>query len=213
MMPIMGSRRSTRPPPGREALADVLFSATQQRVFGLVFGQPDRAFTLSEIIGLARSGSGAVQREMRRLAGSGLVLVANNSGRKWYRANRDAPIFAELASIIEKTVGVPEQLRASLTKLLPHISLAIFYGSMAKGDDTALSDVDVLIVSDDLTLEEVFAALAVAEKRLGRRVSPTLYTRAEFRRRRREKHPFLTKVLAGKHIVLFGDADAAEAAR
>jgi len=71
-----------------------------------------------------------------------------------------------------------------------------------------MSDIDVLVVSDDLTLEELFTALQDAERDLGRRVSPTLYTTDEFRRRRRSGHPFLTRVLDGPHVVLAGDLDA-----
>lgn len=81
----------------------------------------------------------------------------------------------------------------------------MLYGSVAKEVDGALSDIDVLIVSDDFELEEILEALAPAERRLGRKISPTLYTSAEFLRRRNAKHPFLSKVLAGKHVVLLGN--------
>ena len=203
-----GKGARVRPPTG---LADVLFTATQQRVLGLFFGQPERSFTQRELIQLAASGSGAVQRELARLVKSGLVVSATIGAQSQYRANPSAPIFEELRSIIEKTVGVAGQVRGALASLSDHISLALLYGSLARGGDTARSDIDVLVVSDDLTLEEVFAALGSAEERLGRHVAPTLYTTTEFRRRRREKHPFLTKVLSGKHLVLFGSEDAVEA--
>jgi predicted nucleotidyltransferase len=194
-------------------IPDALFSRTQQRVFSLVFGQPERVFSLSELIALAGSGSGAVQREVQKLFDSKLIVVSTTGRQKRYQANHAAPIFQELCSIVEKTTGVPGRLRAALAPLAAQVRLALLYGSVAKQTDTAMSDIDVLVVSDDLTLEELFIALQDAEGDLGRRVSPTLYTGDEFRRRRRSGHPFLTRVLDGPHVVLAGELDAVAPSR
>ena len=91
-------------------MADALFSTTQQRVFGLLFGQPERSFYATEIIGLAESGSGAVQRELARLEQSGLVTVRRLGSQKHYQANPDSPLFAELCGIARKTVGLAEPM-------------------------------------------------------------------------------------------------------
>ncbi|HEX7841601.1 MAG TPA: nucleotidyltransferase domain-containing protein [Kofleriaceae bacterium] len=200
-------RRPTR------SIADALFSRTQQRVFSLMFGQPGRAFATSELIALAGSGSGAVQRELQRLLDSKLVVSTMTGRQKRFQANAAAPIFEELRAIVEKTAGVPGRLHAALAPLGERVQLAILYGSVAKHTDTATSDIDVLVVSDEATLEEIFEALQGAEHDLGRRVSPTLYTSEEFHRRRRSGHPFLTRVLEGPHVVLMGSKDAAAAAR
>lgn len=162
-----------------------------------------------ELIALAGSGRGAVQREVERLVSSGLVTCTGGGREKWYQANPDSAIYEELRRIIEKTAGVVGVLREALTPIADKLRFAVLYGSVAKGTDRASSDIDVLIVSDQLTLEEAFGALAKAEARLGRAVSPTLYTRSEFRRARRDKAPFLTKVLGGPHAVLVGSEDAA----
>src|SRR5260221_8021288 len=98
----------------RMGMSDALFSQTQQRVLGLVFGQPDRQYGTVELIKLAESGSGAVQRELARLLESGLVTMTATGPLKRYQANRAAPIFEELRSIIEKTSGVPAVLRDAL---------------------------------------------------------------------------------------------------
>lgn len=211
----MGSRhtRAKRTVSTTRSVADALFSRTQQRVFSLVFGQPERAFATSELIALAGSGSGAVQRELQRLVDSKLVASTVTGRQRRYRANAAAPIFEELRSIVEKTAGVPDQLRTALAPLGSRIQLALLYGSVAKQTDTAASDIDVLLVSDNLALDEVFAALQDAEQRLGRRINPTLYTTEEFRRRRRDGQPFLTRVLAGKHVVLLGSEHAIAATR
>lgn len=67
----------------------------------------------------------------------------------------------------------------------------------------------MLVVSDTLALEDLYAALQPAEEALGRPINPTLYSTTEFRERRRSKHPFLSKVMSGEHVVLLGDEDAA----
>lgn len=193
--------------PARTGIADALFSATQQRVLTLLFGQPGRSFFTNELIGLVGAGSGAVQREVRRLVESGLVTVTRLGSQKHYQANPAAPIFEELRGIVTKTLGMAEVLRAALAQLGESVRLALLYGSVAKGSDTAHSDVDLLVVSDTLTLEQIYEALTPIERQLGRRVSPTLYTVAEFRRRRASSNPFLTKVLAGETIRLTDDRD------
>ncbi len=191
----------------RTGIADALFSATQQRVLALLFGQPGRSFFTNELIGLVGSGSGAVQREVKRLVESGLVTVTRLGSQKHYQANAAAPIYEELRGIVTKTLGPAEVLRTALAPLGDTVRLALVYGSVAKGSDTAQSDIDLLLVSDTLTLEQVYEVLAPVEAQLGRRVSPTLYSVAEFRRRRTSGNPFLTKVLAGETIPLTEDRD------
>ena len=193
--------------PGVSTLADALFTSTQQRVLALLFGQPDREFFVTEIIGLAGSGRGAVQRELARLAGSGLAVVSRVGNRKLYRANRESPLFDEICSIVRKTVGLERSICAALEPLADRLILALLFGSVVRRADTAASDIDLLLVSDDLTLEAVYTALAPVEDLLGRRVNPTLYTSAEFRQRRAAKTGFLTRVLQEPHIVLVGSLD------
>jgi len=191
------------------SLADALFTSTQQKVLRLLFGQPDRSFFVTQIMALANAGRGAVQRELHRLDASGLATVQMIGTQKHYQANRNSPLFAELCSIVRKTVGLEVPLRTAVDSLPGTVILAMIYGSVAKRTDTAASDIDLLIVSDDLTLEDVYAALAPAEELLDRRVSPTLYTIREYNQRRDRKNPFLMRVLGGPKIVLTGSIDAA----
>ena len=188
-------------------LAGALFTSTQQRVLALLFGQPDREFYVTELIALAGSGRGAVQRELARLSESGLASVSRVGNRKHYRANPESPLFDEICSIVRKTVGVEESVRGALEPLMDRLVLALLFGSVARGTDTATSDIDLLLVSDDLTLEAVYAVMAPMEESLGRRVNPTVYTRAEFGKRRRASAGFLTRILQGPHNVLVGSPD------
>lgn len=202
-----GSQRARTMLHSSVGLAGALFSTTQQRLFGLLFGQPDRRFFANELINLTGSGSGAVQRELRRLTDSGLVTATKEGGRRYFQANSSAPLFQELRSIVVKTVGAAEPLKFALAPLTSQIEFAAVYGSVAKGRETASSDLDLLVVSESLTLEQLYAALGPAEHQLSRKVSVTLYRSAEYRRRLLENNPFLTKVLAGKQITLIGSSD------
>lgn len=187
------------------SMADALFSGTRQKVLGFLFGQPESTYTLGELIERAQAGSGAVQREVARLVDSGLVRVEGKGRSRLYRANPDAPIFEELCGVAHKLFGPEATLRAALEPLRARLQVALLYGSVAKGEDHADSDVDVLIVSDELHLEEVYAALTEAERSLGRRVNPTLYTSEEFRQRRNSDSPFLADVLEGEYRILLGE--------
>lgn len=187
------------------SLADALFTSTQQRLLALLFGQPDRSFFATQLIELAQAGRGAVQRELRSLAESGLVTVSPVGNQKHYQANPNSPVFEDLRNIVLKTIGLHDPIRRALEPLKDRIELATLFGSVAKGVDTAWSDIDLLIVSDDLTLEEVYAALGPAESQLCRRINPALFTPAELESRRKSDSSFLTRVLDSKNIVIVGD--------
>lgn len=185
-------------------LADALFTATQQRVLGCLFGEPGRSYSISELIQTTGAGSGAVQREVARLAGSGLLTMEQLGNQKRYRANPDAPIHDELAAIVRKTFGLAGPLREALAPLADRLHMAFIYGSVAKGSDTARSDIDLMLVTDDLTYPEVMAALHPLMERLGREINPTLYTPADLRKRIATGNSFVTRVLAQPRIWLIG---------
>jgi len=210
--PTLSSRPARRKAAAERAdsatsLADALFTTTQQRVLALLFGQPSRSFFASELIELTGSGSGAVQRELKRLTSSGLLTVKRIGKQKHYQANPDCPVFEELCALVRKTVAMVEPIRQALAPLAKKIERALIYGSVVKGTDTASSDIDLLVVADDLTLEALYSALAPVEASLDRKISPTLYTRKEYDDRLAAGNPFLTRVLAGEHLVLMGSAD------
>ena len=189
------------------ALAEALFGATQRRVLGLLFGQPNRSFFATEIMSLVGAGRGAVQREWVRLKTSGLVTVKKMGNQKHYQASRESPIYEELCSIIRKTIGLQEQLRLAIEKIQDRLQVAILYGSTVKGTDTAKSDIDVIIVSDSLTLDEAINLFSPVESILDRRISCTIYTPREFDDRRQKANPFVTRVMEGPHVVLAGKLD------
>lgn len=191
----------------RTGLADALFSATRQKVLRLFFTRQERDFSIKELIEQAEAGSGAVQRELARLVDSGLVQVSLQGRQKRYKANPDSPIYPELSSLVSKLLGPEQQVENALQPISDRIDLALIYGSVAKGADHAGSDIDLMLVSDTLTLEEVFEALGPAEISLSRTINPTLYKREEFKKRRANQNSFLRKVLEGQYILLKGSVD------
>jgi predicted nucleotidyltransferase len=191
----------------RSGLADALFSGTRQRVLGLLFGQPERSFYATEVIGLVGSGTGAVQRELAALAQSGLVTVKAVGNQKHYQANSDSPVFAELRAIVQKTIGLAQPLCDALAPLRQQIIAAFVYGSVAKNTDTARSDIDLMLVSDDISYADVFVALENTGHTLGRPVNPTILTRKEFTKRLAAQESFLTRVLDQPKIWIVGGAN------
>jgi predicted nucleotidyltransferase len=205
-MPTLGvTRKAARS--SRKSLADALFTKTQQRVLGALFSQPDRSLYASELIRTTGTGSGAAQRELARLETSGLVVSRRVGHQKHYQANVNSPLFGELLGIVLKTVGLAEPLRSALKPLSSSIRAAFVYGSVAKSTDSASSDIDLMIISDDLTYGEAFGALEKATRTLGRPVNPTVYTTAEFSKRSRQENAFMVRVLQQPKIWVIGGQD------
>ena len=198
-MPVLGIKM-----PVMGTYADALFTKTQQRVLAVLFGQSQRSFYANELIGLAQSGSGAVQRELARLQASGLVTVHRVGNQKHYQANREAPIFEELRGIVQKTFGVADVLRTALLPLWPQIELVFVYGSLAKGTERAGSDVDLMVVGWLPSNAELLEVLSPVQAQLGRVVNPTLYMPDEFAQRVRDGKSFIMRVLEQPKIFVKG---------
>ena len=187
------------------SIATALFSDSQSRVLRWLFGQPERGFHLSELRRLTGLGSASLQRELNRLADAGLVNADRVGNLRRFHANDQSPVYAELLALTRKTLGVEPMLREALEPLTPDLKTAWIYGSVAKQSDTAKSDIDVMLVGEKLTLAKVLKVLVPLEPQLGRKINPTLYTPAEFKRRRAERDSFVNRVLAQPVLPLIGD--------
>tara|TARA_R110002110_G_scaffold63319_1_gene176262 strand:- start:22018 stop:22653 length:636 start_codon:yes stop_codon:yes gene_type:complete len=203
-MPDMGTKLDKLKHMQPLTMADALFSRTQQNVLGLLFGQHWQSFYTNEVIKRSGGGSGAVQRELSRLVRSGLVTVERIGSQKHYQANPESPLFNELCSILTKTVALVEPLKAALEPFLSKIELAFVFGSVAKGEDTASSDIDLMIISDSLTYADVFPGLEQASVGMGRAIQPTLYPRDELCKRINTENAFVQRVLAQPKIWIIG---------
>jgi predicted nucleotidyltransferase len=206
IMPILGVTAGSHRL-RRRSLADALFTKTQQRVIGVLFGQPGRSFYASQLIREAGTGSGAAQRELARLEGSGLIVARRIGHQKHYQANAASPLFSELRNIVLKTVGVAEPLRDALKPLSSAIRAAFVYGSVAQATDQSASDIDLMIISDGVTYGDVFGALEQVTRTVGRQINPTVYTATEFSKRAGTEDAFVTRVLEQPKLWVIGSDD------
>ena len=193
--------------PSHAGLVAALFTPVQARVLGLLFGQPERRYQSAELIRLAQGGTGAVHRQLARLADAGLVTVTRSGNQKHYQARRDSPVFHELHGLVVKTVGLVEPVRQALWDLRREIRAAFIYGSVAKGTDRATSDIDLMVISDALDYTALYAALAQAEAALGRRINPTVVTRRDWKRKRASADSFVKRISAARRVFVFGSDD------
>ena len=191
------------------SVADALFSGLQQRLLAVLFGQPDRSFYGNELLRLTGTGRGALQRELEKLVSADLVTVTPIGNQKHYQANAAAPIFAELRGIVMKTLGLADVLRTALNAVADRIELAFVFGSVAKGTDTATSDIDLMVVTETLSYADLFEGLAAAEQVLGRKVNPTLYTSDALAEKIRTENNFVLRVLSQPKIFLIKGAEDA----
>ncbi|MGQ9425231.1 nucleotidyltransferase domain-containing protein [Gilvimarinus sp. F26214L] len=187
------------------AIGDALFTRTQQQVLGLLFSRPEQTFYLNEIVRLAGMGKGTVKRELERLRQAGLLTSERRGNQTHYQANAECPIFSELRGIVLKTFGVVDVLKQALDPILDSFDIAFVYGSVAKGQEHAGSDVDLMIVGDDVSYSDLINALLPAEERLGRTINPTVYTPAEFSKRIAEQQHFVTRVMGQGKLWIKGE--------
>jgi len=185
-------------------VSDALFGKTRQAVLALLFGNPGRTYYIREIVHAAGGGASQVQRELDRLTRSGLLTRERRGNQVHFQANPGAAVFAELSGLVTKSFGIADVLRRALQPSSARMPAAFIYGSVARNEHHAASDVDVLIVGDVL-LSDLDDTLREAEKRLGRTVSITLLDPEEYRTRHRANDHFLRAIMAGPKIFLVGD--------
>lgn len=186
------------------SLASALFSNVQQRLLALIFGNPDSSFYTSEIVRRLHSGTGAVERELKRLQHSGLISIEKIGNQKHYRANKQSPIFDELRRIVQKTVGIKEPLKLALAPFAEKIKVAFVFGSVAKQLDTAQSDIDLMVIGDQIAYSDLYSHLQHVEEALQRPIQPTIFDVAEWNRKRLEHNSFVDKVVRQPKIFIFG---------
>ena len=187
-------------------LADLLFGRTRGAVLALLYGRADQSFYTREIAREVDASVGAVQRELENLSKVGLILRKSVGSQVYYQANRETPIFREMRALINKTIGIFGVLRSALRPLSKQIIAAFVYGSVAREQETAQSDVDLMVVGK-ATLDQVLSRVSTTEKAIGRSINPTVYSVAEFKSKLATENHFLTSVLKGQKVFLLGDED------
>lgn len=193
-------------------LSDILFSGYRRQVLGLLLLHPEMQCHVREIARLTGTAAGTLHKELARLAQAGVLRRMEQGKQVYYAANRDCPIFEELASILRKTSGLADVLAQALAPITEQIEFALIYGSLAKGSEQAGSDVDVLVVGEP-GFAEVVRLLHPVQLTLGREINPKVYGRDEWDRKLRANDPFVREVLNNPKIFLIGnERDIAESA-
>lgn len=187
-------------------LGNALFTKTQQKVLGLLYAQPDKSFYTKEILRITGMGVATIKNELDRFLASGILRMTKIGNQHHYQANPDCPIYEELRAIVHKTFGIADVIREALQTVDNQIELAFVYGSIAKGKDTASSDIDLLVIAD-LAYSDLMKLLSDAEQSLGRPINPSIYTMRQIKNKLKQKNSFLIRVLKQPKIWVKGSDD------
>jgi len=187
-----------------DRLSATLFGKTRRAVLALLYSHVEEPFYLRQIARTAGGGLGAVQRELKKLSEAGIIRRTVRGRQVYYQANPECPVYSELKSLVVKTVGVGDVLRAALVPLSDRINVAFLFGSLARGGERSSSDADVMIVGD-VTFAEVVSVLGRAQETVRREINPLVYPPEEFQSKLTADHHFLKKVLEESKFFLIGD--------
>jgi predicted nucleotidyltransferase len=190
------------------SLGALLLGRTRLAILALLLDDPGRRLYLRQIVRLTGAAQGGVQRELAFLVRAGILSKTREANLAYFQANRTAPIYEELRGLVRKTAGTPELLRTALLPHAPSIARAFVYGSVARGEEGAASDIDLMVIGD-VSFFDVVAAVSPLQQALGREINPTVFDSAEYGRRLRAKDPFLTRVEKQPRLDLIGGNDDA----
>jgi predicted nucleotidyltransferase len=183
---------------------DTLFPKTRRDLLAATFGQPERWWYLSELAGHLNTTPSSLQRELQSLVSSGILRQRRDGKRTYFQAEKELPIFAELRTIFLKTLGVADALKKTLAKFGDRIRCAFIYGSVARHEEHALSDVDLIVIGS-VGLSDLSPALRILEKRFRREFNVRCYSPEEFRKKVEERNHFVLNILKKEKVFLQGD--------
>jgi predicted nucleotidyltransferase len=185
-------------------LAETLFSDYRRRILALLLLRSEEHFHVREISRLTGVPAGSLHRELKLLTSAGLLSRQAMGNQVRYQAERDCPIFQELAGIFRKTSGLADIIRSALQPLSPDITAAFIFGSVAKGEERAISDVDVCVVGT-ASFTDVVMALADMHQKLGREINPVVISREQFIAKLAAGEQFTTRIMNEPKLFLIGD--------
>lgn len=182
-----------------------LFSNAQQKLLGLLFVRVNDGFHLNEIMRLTGLGSASTQRELRRLHDAGLIVSERIGNVRRFRPNKDSLVYPELSGLVQKTFGMVGVLHSALGRISKKMLIAFVYGTAASNQDGGIGDIDLMLICDETNYGDLLSLLVRAEKVLKRKINPNLYTVSDYKRRLRERQPFMMQVLQGPKIYIVGN--------
>ena len=187
-------------------LVDLLFGSYRQRVLSLLLLHPDEGYHVRELARVTGTTAGTLHKELARLAQAGLLLREEQGNQVRYRANRGCPVFAELASLFRKTTGLASTLAEALRPIDAQLTLALVFGSVARGDETATSDVDLLLVGS-IGFAEAVKALHPVQTIVGREINPVVLSETELARKLRQGDAFVSAIMNQPKLFIKGAED------
>ncbi len=185
-------------------LAETLFSDYRRRILSHLLLRPDEHYHVREISRLTGVPAGSLHRELKLLADAGLLSRHSAGNQVRYQANRDCPIFQELAGIFRKTCGLSDIIRAALQPLSPVIKAAFIFGSVARGEEKATSDVDVCVIGK-VSFTDVVATLADMNQKLGREINPVVMPYDQFTAKLAAGEQLTARIMNEPKLFLIGD--------
>lgn len=186
----------------------IVSSGTRAEVFTILFGLGQKELHNREIARRSNRSEAAVRQELTRLADIGLVCLRRSGNRLYYSANRNHPLFEEIHSMVLKTTGLIDVLAEALSD--HRIETAFVFGSIAEGEETPDSDVDILIIGR-IGLMEVSGLLSGVSERLEREINPIVMSREEYISRSGTDDHFVNNVIRGARLFIKGDPHEFEA--
>lgn len=187
-------------------LADFLLGPFRSRILSALLLHPDASWHVRELARQLNVLPGSLNRELIKLAEAGILSRQHIGNQVHYRANRDCPVFAELAGLLRKTSGLATVLAKALQPLADHIQFALVFGSVARGEETAYSDVDVLILGD-IGFADVIEAFYPVQHEVQREINPVVYRTDDFRAKLASNNTWAREVVDKPKIFLSGNAD------
>jgi len=184
---------------------ELLFSTYRRRILSLLLLRPDESLHVREIARLTRTPAGSLHRELKLLGEAGLLVREKSGNQVCYHADRQCPIFEDLAAIFRKTSGLADVLREALDPLAEKIDFAFVFGSVAQGKDRQVSDVDVLVLGA-VSFPSVVEVLNGTHVQLRRPVNPVVMTAADFRDKHLSGDRFVSRIVNEPKIFLVGGA-------
>jgi uncharacterized protein len=186
-------------------LAEILSSNIRAEIFRNLFGVEKQSLHLREIERRTGFAVGTVQQEIKKLQRLDIITRIKDGNRINYKANTDHPLYPEIRNLVLKTSGLVNLLKNALSAE-PKIRIAFVFGSFARKEEKAVSDVDLMVIGD-IGLRKLTGLLMDVSEKLGREINPYRLTESEFITRKKEKDHFIQEVLMSPKIFITGAED------
>jgi len=187
------------------SLGSALFTETQQQVLSILYGRPHQSFYMKQILRLTGMGVHTIKRELDRMVKVGILTLTKIGNQHHFQANSECPIYHELLAIVRKTFGISAVLKTALKPIDEKVKIAFVYGSVAKAEDGADSDIDLMLAGHELAYAEVMERLSKAEELLGRPINPTIYDTDQLGVKLKKGNSFLKRVMDQPKLWIKGE--------